>query len=205
MIELFTQHTEIVNAILNAVMVLIWTAYLQVFLVSHRRQSRSIIHIDIGAAKGSRSRCLVTNLSSNPIYVQGLVADLQKDSRISRTIVTDRNEISENDVQDPLARTNRGTLHPGETVDIGSLSDLVSRAVISLDEEWSTDQIDSITVTVIAISGQADRIIGATKTFNAENRADCMTFSPQKLLTHQMKPRQTRQRFSEILRDEIQA
>lgn len=205
MFGLFVEYADVVNTVLNALMVLIWTAYLHYFMVNQLLQSRSVIHIDIGAAKGAQSRCLVTNLSSNPIYVQGLVADLARDGHVSRTIVTDRNEISEDVVQDPLARTNRGTLQPGETVDIGSLSDLVNRARISLDEDWSTDRISCVTITVVAISGQADRIVGATKSFSAQERAGHVTFAPQNILTHQIRPSQTRAEFSHILRDQTQA
>lgn len=204
MLDFLVDHLQIVNAILNALMVLIWTAYLHLILTSHLRQSRSVIHIDIGAAKGARSRCLVTNLSSTPIYVQGLVADLARNGQSSRTIVTDRNEISEDDVQDPLARTNRGTLQPGQTIDIGSLYDLVSRASISLDEDWSADRIDSVTITVVAIPGHVDRVVGASKTFSAVDEGGQITFSPEKILTHQLRPGLTRREFSHILRDQTQ-
>lgn len=203
--EFLVEHVDIVNAALNAMMVLIWTAYLQVFLINHLRQSRSVIHIDIGAAKGARSRCLVTNLSTNPIYVHGLVADLVHDGNTARTIVTERNEITEEDEHDPLARTNRGTLCPGQTVDIGSLSDLVSRARISLGDDWSADRIDSVTITVVAIPGRSDRIVGASKTFNAENRAGQVKFMSCEILTRQLHPWQTRNQFTQILRDQTQA
>lgn len=204
MLEFLTNHVQVVNAVLNAIMVLIWTAHLHTFLSSHLRQSKSVIHIDIGAAKGAQSRCLVTNLSSNPIYIQGLVADLARNGQSSRTIVTDRNEISKDDVQDPLAGTNRGTLQPGGTIDIGSLYDLVSRARISLDEDWSTDRIDSVTLTVVAIPGHVDRVVGASKTFDAVERNGQIAFSAKKILTHQLRPYLTRNEFSHILRDQTQ-
>jgi hypothetical protein len=44
-----TEHIEVVNAVLNATMVLIWTVYLQVFLMSHLRQGRNVIHVDLGS------------------------------------------------------------------------------------------------------------------------------------------------------------
>ena len=204
MLRFLLDHVDIVNAVLNGLMVLIWTAYLHIIMRSHLRQSRSLIHIDIGAAKGSGSRCLVTNLSPNAIYIQGLVADLEHDGNKARTIVTDRNEISGDETQDPLGCTNRGTLQPGETVDIGSLSDIVTRARISLGEDWSADRIDSVTITVVAIPGLSDCIVGAVKTFKAEDCASGKRFISSKILTHQLRPRQTRKNFSHILRDQTQ-
>lgn len=204
MLQFYAENLQMLDSALNAVMVLIWTVYLHLILLNHLRQSGTVIHIDIGAAKGARSRCLVTNLSYNPVYVQGLVADLACNGDTSRTIVTDRNEISEDDVEDPLARTNRGTLQPGETVDIGSLADIVNRARISLKQDWTPDQIDTVTVSVVAIAGQASRIVGASKTFIAQNTSEHLTFSSQSLLTHQMKPGKTREEFSRILRQQTQ-
>ncbi|MFN3661891.1 hypothetical protein [Yoonia sp.] len=199
MLAFLMNHIEFVNAFLNATMVLIWTVYLQVFLMSHLRQGRNVIHIDLGAAQGARSRCLVTNLGATAIYVQAIIAELSSKGHASRTRITDRDEISENDIEDPLARTNRGTLQPGQTVDIGSLDDLVSRARIRLEEDWKSDDIDTVTITVVAISGQLDRVVGASKTFNSERDAKGNNFSAKDILTQQIRPRQTREQFSKLL------
>ncbi len=202
MLQFLTQYIEIVNAFLNGLMVLIWTVYLQIFLVSHLRQTRSVIHIDIGAADGERSRCLVTNLSSNPLYVQGMIADLFEDGHSARVVITEREEIDQNDLEDPLARTNRGTLHPGQTIDIGSLADVVRRAWIRLGQEWSIDKLVHVKVTVVAISGQAERMVGASKTFDAKYMHGRSHFVPQTLLTHQIRPRRARAAFGDMLHDQ---
>ena len=196
------ENAEVINAVLNALMVLIWTAYLQIFLVNHLRQARSVIHIDIGAAKGVRSRCLVTNLSSNPIYVQGLVADLTYDGRTSRSVITDRDEISEEDVDNPLSRTNRGVLMPGQTQDIGSLTDLLHRAQIRLEENWAPDQVDQMKITVVAISGQVERIVGASKTFIAQGDSDFVRFSSNRVLTKQIRANRVHDAFGDLLQDQ---
>ncbi|WFE76554.1 hypothetical protein [Roseinatronobacter sp. S2] len=201
MLQYLAQHAEILNVLLNGLLVVIWAAYLQIFLVNHLRQSRSVIHIDIGAADGERSRCLVTNLSSNPLYVQGIAAELFDNGYSARVIVTEREEIDQNDIEDPLARTNRGTLHPGQTVDIGSLADVVRRTWIRLGQEWSTDKIEHVTVTVVAISGQGERVVGASKTFNAEYKNGHTHFVPQSLLTRQIRPRHIHTAFNDLLRD----
>ena len=203
MLQFMSDHIQVVNAVLNAAMVVIWVVYLQIFLISHRRQSRSVIHIDLGAAKGAQSRCLVTNLSSGALYVQGIVADLVRDDHMSRTIVTDRDEISEDETDNPMSRTNRGTLQPGQTVDIGSLNDLVRRARIRLDEEWFFEQIDSVTISVVAISGQAERIVGASKTFSvtSDDERGTVWFNARNVLTKQMRPLRTREEFNSLLRE----
>lgn len=200
--DFLAQNIEILNAFLNGLLVLIWAVYLQIFLVSHLRQARSVIHIDIGAADGERSRCLVTNLSSNPLYVQGMVADLLGDESSTRVTITEREEIDQTDLEDPLARTNRGTLQPGQTIDVGSLADVLNRAWIRLGQRWSIDGLVQVKVTVIAISGQAERVVGASKTFDAKYLNGRSHFVPQSVLTHQIRPRRARTAFSDLMNDQ---
>lgn len=202
MIEFLSRYSEILNVLLNAAMVIIWVVYLQVFTVNHLRQARAVLHIDLGAAEGARSRCLVTNLSSSAIYVQAIVAELSYEGHRSRTQITDKDELNPEDVDDPLSRTNRGTLQPGATVDIGSLENLVTRARIRLSEDWSSEYVEEVTITVVAIAGQVDRIVAASKTFNAEKVESGIRFSAQRLLTRQVRPRQTREEFSKMLREQ---
>lgn len=201
MIQFLTEHSELVNTSLNFAMVLIWVAYLQIFLVSHRRLSRAVIHIDLGLAEGSGSRCLVTNLGSAAIYVQGIAADLGRDGQKSQMVITEREEVTAEDVSDPMARTNRGTLQPGQTVDIGSLDDLIRRAWIRLHETWSFDEIQHVTITVVGISGQIERIIGAAKEFSIEHTGTAVQFTAQNIMTRQIHPRQTRKTFNNLLRE----
>ncbi|NVK60098.1 MAG: hypothetical protein HWE37_08515, partial [Rhodobacteraceae bacterium] len=50
------------NVGLNAAMLLIWLAYLQLFFVSFRRSNRTVIHIGMASESGEDARCLVTNM-----------------------------------------------------------------------------------------------------------------------------------------------
>lgn len=202
MLDFLSQNIEILNAFFNGLLVLIWAVYLQIFLVSHLRLARSVIHIDIGAADGERSRCLVTNLSSNPLYVQGMVAELFGDGSSTRVIITEREEIDQTDLTDPLARTNRGTLHPGQTIDVGSLADVLNRAWIRLGQQWSIDGLVQIKVTVVAISGQAERVVGASKIFDAKYINGSSHFIPQSVLTHQIRPSRARSTFRDLMYDQ---
>lgn len=201
MLQFLADHAEVVNAVLNGLMVLIWTVYLQIFLVNHRRQGRSVIHIDLGAGTGAEARCLITNLSASALYVQGIVADLTQDGHVSRVVVTERDEVDP-DATEPMAKTNRGTLQPGQTVDIGSLNDLIGRARIRLNEVWTFDQIDSVTLTVVAISGQVEQIVGASKEIRVEHGDGSSEFSVQTILTRQLRPLQTREEFNRVLREQ---
>jgi hypothetical protein len=202
MISFLSEYAHILNVLLNALMVLIWVVYLQVFTMNFLRQGRAVLHIDLGAAEGAHSRCLVTNLGASPVYVQAILAELWREGKRSRTRITDREEVKPEDVDDPLSRTHRGTLHPGQTMDIGSLDNLVTRARIRLAEDWTSDKVDGVTITVVAIAGQVDRIVAATKEFYAEKTDGDSSFIARNVLTRQIRPRQTRAEFDRMLRDE---
>lgn len=200
MLQYLAENIQLVNAMLNTLMVLIWVAYLQIFLVSHRRQSRSVIHIDLGAGRGAQSRCLITNLSATTLYVQGIFADIARAGHTSRVLVTERDAIDRSS-DESMAHTDRGPLAPGKTADLGSLNDLIDQARIRLDDVWSVNQIDSITLTVVAISGQVERIVGASKEFRIKHLDNSTSFFAQSVLTRQMRPVQTRNEFEHLLRE----
>lgn len=199
--DFLASHAELANVILNMAMVVIWTVYLQIFLASHLRQARSVIHIDIGAAKGMDKRCLVTNLSSSAIYIQALIADLEVEGESYRTLITEKDEILDRETDDPLSHTNRGTLQHGQTIDIGSLEDVMSRARIRLGQSLASEQVITVAVTVVAVSGQVDRIVAARKAFEVDGTGSSASFIAKNLLTRQFRPRQTRAAFGDLLRD----
>lgn len=66
-------------------------------------------------------------------------------------------------------------------------------------EDWRFDEIDSVKITVVAISGQAERIIGAVKEFRIEHSGQTVLFTASRVLTQQLRPLQTREEFDSIL------
>lgn len=87
-------------------------------------------------------------------------------------------------------------------MDIGSLEDLLARARIRLAEDWSRNRIDTVTMTVVGIAGQVDRIVAANKAFDAQKRGKERGFAARELLTREIQPRQTCKAFSRMLSDQ---
>lgn len=65
---------QVISALANIAMLLVWIAYLQVFVSSYRRQKRSNILINRGAGSGLEARCLISNMSAEAIYIESLIA-----------------------------------------------------------------------------------------------------------------------------------
>ena len=58
-------------------MLLVWIAFLQVFVSSYRRQKRPNILIHRGAGSELEARCLISNMSAEPIYIESLIATVE--------------------------------------------------------------------------------------------------------------------------------
>ena len=64
MFEWISDNSETVNAVSSVAMLLVWIAYLQVFLISYRRQVRPKIVINRAAGSALNASCFVGNISS---------------------------------------------------------------------------------------------------------------------------------------------
>ncbi|GAA5078513.1 hypothetical protein GCM10023209_29700 [Roseibacterium beibuensis] len=202
MTDFIAQHAQVISPLANLAMVAIWLIYLQVFLTTYRRQRRSSIHIDRGAAKGENARCLVTNMGQEPIYLLAVVVDFGQRDSTSRAVVTDRDELNDEAVTSPLERTTQGPLGQGEVRDLGSLADLMNRARARLNVEIERDALRSMWVTVVAISDQGTHLVAASKCFEAKHfESGAPIFVPQTILTKQIRSRWQRRTLRNWLED----
>ena len=182
-------HSQTINIVINALMLVIWAVYLHTFLISFRRQRRSVLHIDLGAARDKHARCIVTNMGSETIYIAAIVIDLCIDDDWQRHVVTERKEMAEDRASRPLERTTKGPLGGGEAVDVGSFRDLVSRIEPQDAAEDAMRRFTAITVTAVAVSNQAKTLTAGLKRFDVERGGDGWVFTPEMILTRQMRKR----------------
>ena len=206
MLGFIATHSDVINAIANVAIVLIWVVYLQLFLVTLRRQRRSAIRIDRGVASDEHARCIVTNMGQEPVYLLAIVADFGDAAHCARAVVTDRDELADKEVSVELERTNQGPLSQGQALDVGSLADLLQRARARLDVKIEQAEIERMSVTAVAISNEAAHLVAAQKTFAADHRQDGrVLFTPETVLTRQVRSRWKRRDLLAFLenRDEV--
>ncbi|MGK7295343.1 MAG: hypothetical protein ACNS61_05840 [Candidatus Wenzhouxiangella sp. M2_3B_020] len=195
-------HTAILNVIMNTVMVLIWVAYLQIFLVNFLRQRRTVLHIGRGAAKDENARCIVTNMGSEPAYIVGIVADLLFDDRRERALVTDKEEIAPDAVNRPLERTNQGPLSAGEAIDVGSFWELAERARLRLGLDLPMEDLKAMEITAVAASNQGQKLAGGYKCFNVCHQDGARSFQPDHIITKQINSFTRRKKIEAFLNHE---
>lgn len=192
-------NAQALNAVLNALMLVVWLAYLQLFLVSFRRSSRAVIHIGMAAESGGDARCIVTNMGSDTAYILAIKVDLDCGERQWGALVTDRVEDG-----DPLGgnfreKTSQGPLGGGEAIDIGSLRNIVRRAAFQTGEEMALEQCRAVEITVVVAAQQAHRLMGGSKRYEIEHGERGMRFRPSDVLTRQITRRRRRKELYRLL------
>ncbi|GGL80932.1 hypothetical protein [Wenxinia marina] len=65
--EWLGRHGSALQTLFSGSMVVIWIAYLQVFLRNLQRQRRADILINMGAGVDLKARCFISNLSLEPM------------------------------------------------------------------------------------------------------------------------------------------
>ena len=127
-------NASALNVGLNAAMLLIWLAYLQLFFVSFRRSNRTVIHIGMASESGEDARCLVTNMGSDTAYVLAVMVGLDDGDRTRLAPVTDRVED-----EDPIGGDFRDKI--GDMRNSCERKNL--RNNVNGDGKWVQDRLDS--------------------------------------------------------------
>ena len=162
MIDWITAHSTFLQVVLSTLTAVVWIVYLQVFLTSFRRQRRPEILVTLGAGAGLKARCFVTNLGLEPVYISDVMVELETEPGTREAIITDRTELSEQQLRNPAEATNQGPLASAACMDIGSVQTLISRAATD-DGEDAPEDLRRIAVTVVAATAAKGTLVGARR------------------------------------------
>ncbi|MHA3978396.1 hypothetical protein ACW9UR_11985 [Halovulum sp. GXIMD14794] len=187
MMDWMSANSDLVNIVLNALMTLVWLIYLHLLLTGARRQRRTNIHINRSAGNGDEAECVITNMGAEPIYLIDIIADLSIDGGTHSTVVTDRDELGEDDLSDMLEKSNQVPLNSGEHRAVGNFRNLVWRAINHLDLNDCQDEIDTLKLTVV-VAGHENQIAAAEKEYYVVTHKDGRhKFIAQSMLTTQLR------------------
>jgi hypothetical protein len=186
MIHWIHQNSDFLQVVLNGLMVVIWVIYLQIFLVSYRRQGRASILINLGSGVGRRSRCFVSNLSLEPVYLLDVLVELEMEDGAHEADITERAERSGAQLASPSEATNQGPLKSGEFIDIGSLDDLLARASPQL-KGVDQERMTSFAITVVVHTASTPDIVGARRCFRVCRKGGETRIIPMQIAATQIR------------------
>jgi hypothetical protein len=209
MLDWIARNHQIITTLTSVGMLFVWIAYLQVFVGSYRRQTRPKILINLGSGSGLDSRCLVSNMSSDAIYIQSIIIELETpDARISCP-VTEMDGIE--DWQEPSDLnlwTRQGPLQAGQVRDMGSLRPMLNHVLRSQsrsDGDLGSDaweQLIAFEVKIIAAYGSEDLLVGAKRRFNINHSDGNVVLRPQTIGAEQIRSRRERKSIERMLEEE---
>jgi len=201
-----TQNSQTLTTLANAGMLVVWLLYLQLFLLSFRRQRRCKILITVGGHARPEARCLITNMSAEPVYILAIVAEVSTgEERWSRSITEYELQDEAHPPVDSGQMTRQGPLRTGEFRDIGSFSDLLQRARHAHGDWKSSDRVADehqpaeLTLTVIAAHNSEDVLAGARRCFMLPVEEETAQVRPKTPEAQQIRGRWARRRLKRHL------
>lgn len=195
------QHAAALQIASSFLVALVWVVYLQAFLLSFRRQRRTMLLVSRGAGVGMGARCFISNLGFEPIFLVQVMVRLSAGGRRETAIITDRTELTEAQLRDPEEPTNLGPLKSGELADIGNFRTLFTRARDQVGEALGDGAITAMEVVVVASTAASSTVVGAERRFRLTGAAEDPVVQPVSLIARQIRGRSERRR----LRRELEA
>ncbi|WP_172292444.1 hypothetical protein [Pseudoruegeria sp. HB172150] len=204
MLQWFQQNGQVLNLAVNFAMVGIWIVYLQLFWRSYRRQLSANILISRGAGAGMGARCLISNMSAEYVFIEGVILLLRRGEESWSTVITHSEGLGANGEQG--WKRNEGPLAAGDYLDIGRFDDLLQRAFGSVREEdakGAAPDFDSFEVWVISEYTAERRMVFVRRKFNVEQRGGRWTLHADRIETEQVRGGQKRARIEQILEEHL--
>lgn len=192
-----SDNSETLNVVLNFCMLIVWALYFQLLLNAHHRQRRAKILINRSAGHTLAAHCLVSNMSSEPIYLEAVVMEFETKDGRSRCSLTDLETLSSEEEGDLRKQWFQGPLMNGEYVNLGSFDYLLSKAEEDETEETGARHYDSFDFIVIATYGPDHHPVVARRTFKRED--DGRTWHAG--ATEQVRSKARRREFASYMRE----
>lgn len=198
-----SENSGLMGSAIGLVTLLVWGVYLQLFYNTYRRQRRATILVNRGAGLGKGARCLVSNMSAEPVYVLCILARLDRDGNVCTYPVTDLEPHGEGTAH-AHRTTHQGPLLSGHFMDLGTFSSIVDRvpedgALAERDKrENETFPFTGLEIEVIAKYGSSDSVISAKRRFEPREDQE-RDLRPATLDTIQFRSRRRRREVQELL------
>ncbi|WP_311063957.1 hypothetical protein [Halomonas sp. DWK9] len=187
-------NAQAISAVASICTLFVWVFYAQLLYNGYVRQRRPRIIVNRGKGIGTDALCLISNMSSEAIYIQHLVAVLHTRDGLYELDVVEYQQQSGDDEQS-CYRTHQGPLASGDYLHIQSFGAIVKQLADhwQLDEHVLKQQKPELEIRVIAIYGSEDMPVGASRRFALDLNANPLQqLTPLKVDTQRMNSRRER-------------
>lgn len=196
-------NDEPLSVILNAAMLVVWGLYFQLLLNGYRRSRRCKILINRANGHSLGTQCVVTNMSAEAIYIEGIIAEIFGDdgpgiicSLTDRGGSIDPKQISEEDGY-------QGPLGSGESVALGSYKKIIRHA-LSVDD-WDISRLRRLKLTVVATYGPEDQSVAAQREYKVVEKEGRRILCSDTVTTRQIRTATERAKIERQIEEEVGA
>lgn len=179
MLDFLQANAPIVSAAASLGTLCIWAIYLHIFVVSHHRQLKPMIVINRGEGRTFEARCLVTNMSREPVHIQSVMARILTPDGEHRAYITDAEDLRAEGKPSHWERmTRQGPLASGMMVDMGSygaILDYTAQACCghaAFEDSELADRATMVEISILGIYGSEDLMIGASREFTIDRSGE---------------------------------
>ena len=196
MLGWLSDNSNWLNVCVNTAMLIVWIVYLQLLLSGYRHQRRASILITRGAGHGIRARCLITNMSLEPIYVTSLVATLVTEEERLDVALTDLRDLPEDLGTDPRSAMRQGSLATGHYLDLGHFDEVLAQLVEATDDFDDVEAVKALELTAVALYASDRHPVGARRCFAIERgNGRGPRITPTDITTKQLRSRRERRKL----------
>ncbi|SDN07363.1 hypothetical protein [Vreelandella arcis] len=166
--EWLNDNAQAISAITSVLTLFVWFFYAQLLYNGYVRQRRPRVIINRGLGTGQNALCLISNMSSESIYIQHVMALLHTPDNCYMVDVAEyQEEKQEGEQQAKSIRSHQGPLAPGDYLHMQRFADIAEqiRTYWRLDNNIFEQSDLRLELRVIAVYGSEDRPIGASRSF----------------------------------------
>jgi hypothetical protein len=98
------EFAPLISAAASVLMLAVWGIYLELFWRNYRQQHRAKIVIGRGEGMGLDSLCLVSNMSVEPIHIEGVIVVAERGERRWARAITTLSDIEGGDAPEKPSR-----------------------------------------------------------------------------------------------------
>lgn len=202
----FIENAQAVSAIASLGTLCIWSIYLTIFWRGYRRQLKPKLVINKGEGDGLDAHCLLTNMSQQPIHIQGVVAELGFSDQTCSGYITDAEDVRAAGNPHGWQRlTRQGPLASGSMMDMGTFRSILDYVVRTADPKSNAPVAETrrCSITVLAMYGSEDQLVGATREFDVVHADGSTSLTSENVETRQLTSRAERRKFSRNLASDV--
>lgn len=212
MMEWISQNSGTLQFFTNLGTLFVWLFYAQLLYNNYRRDTRARILINKGVSDDDLdSPCLICNMSKEPVFIQGLIVELETSEGTFTKPATDSGERldSEGGIKGLGERTRQGPLNSGACITVKDFRQLINRGAgagdLSVGSGVPQDEgveFYALCLTIISFYAAEDRPFGVCRRFSLDySDAEHPRITPTWVDTKRLTSRKDKKQVEKWLRE----